>query len=72
MGRSRASSNASMNAPLSRSLSRRESVYAHAARWAAGGEEYDAWDVEGAGNGAGSFSRLTLVRAPSEGSALKR
>lgn len=59
--RSRASS-------ITRSLSRRQSLIAHAARWGAG-EDYEEEDVMRA---AGLFSRLTLVKAPSENEGLKR
>ena len=60
-GRSRASS-------ITKSLSRRQSLYAHAARWAAG----DEYEDEQMTNPGGLFSRLTLVKAPSESSGLKR
>lgn len=59
--RSRASS-------ITKSLSRRQSLIAHAARWGAG-MDYEEEDVMHA---AGLFSRLTLVKAPSENSGLKR
>jgi hypothetical protein len=47
------------HASLSRSLSRRDSLYANAARWGTGGDEEENVPSE-------FFSRLTLVRAPSE------
>ncbi|WVF69948.1 hypothetical protein IAT40_004733 [Kwoniella sp. CBS 6097] len=60
-GRSRSSS-------VTRSLSRRQSLYEHAAKWRSGKEQDDSPDL---GN---LFSRLTLVKAPPEetGSAIRR
>ncbi|WWC59363.1 uncharacterized protein I303_101915 [Kwoniella dejecticola CBS 10117] len=60
-GRSRASS-------VTKSLSRRQSLIAHAAGWAAGGKE----DIDQ--NDSGNlFSRLTLVKAPAaDSSAIRR
>lgn len=53
---------------ITKSLSRRQSLIAHAARWGTGDEEED----ENYMPGPGLFSKLTLVKAPSEGSGLKR
>ncbi|OCF37385.1 hypothetical protein I316_00506 [Kwoniella heveanensis BCC8398] len=60
-GRSRSSS-------VTKSLSRRQSLYAHAAKWGAGDDQNDLPDA------ASLFSRLTLVKAPPEetGSAIRR
>jgi hypothetical protein len=59
--RSRASS-------ITKSLSRRQSLIAHAARWGTG-EDYE---DDSSMSSAGLFSRLTLVKAPNEESGLKR
>jgi hypothetical protein len=58
-GRSRAPS-------LTRSLSRKQSLYANAAKWSQGHD----YDDENITNPASLFSRLTLVKAPSEASAM--
>ncbi|KAK8847345.1 hypothetical protein IAR55_005202 [Kwoniella newhampshirensis] len=61
-GRSRANS-------VTKSLSRRQSLIAHAEKWGAGGDKF--MDEE-YGNAPNLFSRLTLVKAPSESTSIRR
>lgn len=76
LGHSRATSEAgsagygghSRSNSVTKSLSRRQSLIASAERWKEGNE----WQDENIGPAAGLFSKLTLVKAPNEGSGLKK
>ncbi|ORX38879.1 hypothetical protein BD324DRAFT_295692 [Kockovaella imperatae] len=58
----------SRTSSLTRSLSRRQSLIAHAASWDAGHD----YDDENLTNPMALFSRLTLVKAPSQDTGLRR